>query len=152
MAALAVVWLGVHRGPALSEESLIQEANRQFAQRADLPSHALAEHPAPAGYPVDGQLRPGLPTRWRWVGDFLGYSAVAYDLVGPDQTQATLYVLRANTTGLPALPATEPESSAATGQCSVSAWQSAGRVYVLIVDGGRSRYQQFLDLPRAPLT
>lgn len=152
-AVLWAVWLGASGRPALSKEALVQEAHRQFAAAVgDRSSQTLLESPAPEAYPLSSELRRGLSTRWRWIGDFLGYSGVAYDLVGPDQTKATLYVLRGDALALPTLPSSEPEQSAATGQCSVTAWQTEGLVYVLIVDGGPHRYQQFLDLPRGPVT
>lgn len=149
---LALAWLGTSERPPLSKEALLQEANRQFAQSATagVPGTALSERPAPAAYPFSAELRRGSETRWRWVGNFQGQAGVAYDLVGPEQTKATLYVLRAAVAGLPSAPAREPEPSAATRQCSISAWQAQGLVYVLIVDGGTRRYQQFLDL--GPIT
>jgi hypothetical protein len=87
--------------------------------------------------------------RWRPIAGFLNRRAVAFDVVGPQGTVATLYVAECSVDGLPAEVPVRPMLS--TGETSVSAWQEGELLYVLVVDGGIPAYDRFLAASEGPL-
>jgi hypothetical protein len=109
----------------------------------------LADAPPPKDYPLSTALRPLAGTRWRWVENFLeregfpGCEAVAYDLVGPSNVSATLYVAQ----GVPAPMA----NSFSSADVSVSVWQEGSLLYVLVVRGSESQRNSLFD-DRGPVT
>jgi hypothetical protein len=88
--------------------------------------------------------------RWRAVSGVLDCRGVAYDLADANGNRATLYVVRRTVAGVPTAPPSRPALS--SGNCSTSAWQEGGLLYVLVVRGEASLYDRFLDLPRGPIT
>ncbi len=87
--------------------------------------------------------------RWRPIAAFLNRRAVAFDVVGPQGTVATLYVTECSVDGLPAEVPVRPMLS--TGDTSVSAWQEGELLCVLVVDGGIQAYERFLAGSEGPL-
>jgi hypothetical protein len=82
------------------------------------------------------------------VSNFLGHSAVAFDLPAEADARATLYVVEGNFADLESLPTMNPSN---TGGCCVSAWRENGLIYVLVVQGNRKSYEEYLNLPRGPM-
>jgi len=115
----------------------------------------LADQSPPQGYPVSPAIARNPMVRfpqmrWRRVDGFLDTNGVAYDLVSDGATRATLYVVNRTVAGLPDSPSVRPDLT--TAGCSVSAWQSGGLLYVLVVRGGPRTYRSFLNLPHGPVT
>ena len=82
---------------------------RRRADAGDAAGYLLAETPAPADYPLSGDVLEVPQVRWRWVEGFLGGKAVAYDLPEPGGSRATLYVARRTVARrLPSLPPPMP--------------------------------------------
>jgi hypothetical protein len=149
-ASVLVIVLVSSSGPgAMTRESVIQEAVAQF-DRSGAARQANDVKTAPKNYPFSAELASSNTISWRWVSGFLGRDGVAYDMASPDGTKATLYVIRGTAPGMPETVNTKPDRSAATDQHSVSAWQSNGLVYVLVVDGGPGKFQRFLN--QGPVT
>jgi hypothetical protein len=140
---VAVLVLG-QKAPALDAAAVCEEAMRLFESDWDEPGESVVQNAPPGGYPPSpdlGVLRfPEM--RWRWARDFLGHRAVAYDLTRPGSPRATLYVVRCNVPGVPALP--PPRPAFTTGNRSTAAWQTDGLLYVLVVEGGRETYRDLL--------
>ena len=86
-------------------------------------------------------------TTWRPVYGFLNRSdlnGVAYDLILRGTT-ATLYVVPARVSHLPAAP---PERlGIVSGGRAVASWQENGLLYVLVVHGNEQAYQSFIKRP-----
>ncbi len=130
-------------------------AVRQFAVKffnSETPDtwNLLAEKSPPRNYPVSPAVMVTQAVRWRPISGFLGASGVAYDIPSRGGSRATLYVVKRTVSDLPDLPPMRPGLS--TAGCSVSAWQSGGLLYVMVVRGGPQTYRRFLDLPRGPVT
>jgi len=127
-----------------------EQAVAQFRGQHE-PGALLAEHPAPPDYPFSINVVFLSGARWRYVRDFQGSQAVAYDFTAPQGANATLYVLRGKVADLPCSPPLVPLN---TQGCAVGRWQEpeAGMVYVLVVEGGDAEYRQFLQLSNEPIT
>jgi hypothetical protein len=150
-AALVVaIWFRANRTEVFTPSAVLEEATRMFAAEPPEPAYLLAEKPAPPGYPFGHDVLEMPEARWRWVAGFLGGKAVAYDLLGPGGSRATLYVARRTVDQLPSLPPDVPRPM--TAGCSAAAWQQEAVLYVLVVDGDARVYRNFLDHSRGPLT
>jgi hypothetical protein len=148
-AMLVAVWLGAHRGEALSPQFMLDEAIRSFDVVIDQQGALLGEKPAPADYPFSQSVLQLRGTRWRSLEAFVGRSGVVYDLPGPAGAGAALYVIEADTTEeFDELPAVYPFTTAG---CCASAWREGGLVYVLVVQGDPATYRAYLNLPRGPM-
>lgn len=150
-AAVAVLWLvGIQAGrSSLLEGSNADQTAIEFYQVDTAADGKLAGvTPPPGNYPfaADVQQMPG--TRWRWVRNFLGHSAVAYDLTAPTGERGTLYVVLGTATDVADRPSRQPF---VTQGCAASVWQADGCLYVLVVEGGERSYGRFLTTPREPL-
>jgi hypothetical protein len=145
-AAVLVAVLLVVPGRRPVAGTVRQEAVDRFEQDVDgFGTGKRIEEPAP-GFPPSRDVR--LPrARWRWVEDFLGNRAVAYEAHLPGGSRATLYVLRAAVTGLPPAPPSRPDGS---GSPTVVAWTSDDLAYVLVFEGGPRMYE--LLVPQGPIT
>ncbi len=149
-AILAVTMLGGPSLPALTAASLRQSAAEQFEAEADVflsgsPVRATAP---PAGYDFSREVTRRADIRWRWT-QLGGRQVVAYDLQLSTGQRGTLYVARAEVTGLP--PRLPARPALPTSRCSTSAWQEGPLAYVLVVHGGRENYRRFLA-PAGPIT
>lgn len=147
MAASVVVAIVVLRptSSTLTASEVWDGAIVFFVDDKDKDGKLVAETAPPEDYPAAPDLEPSLlpAMRWRRVGDFLGLEGVAYDLRRPGGApRATLYVLKCQVPGLGAEPPLKP--SRTTRNCSVGAWQTDGLLYVLVVEGGRRVYEDFL--------
>jgi len=145
---LVAVWLGPQSGEKVTEQYVLDEAIRCFEGAATESGQFVAEKSPPAAYPFSRAVVNLRGTRWRTVEDLLGRRGVAYDLPGPGDTRATLYVLSSPVEGLDIGPSLRPFTTAG---CSASAWQENGRLYVLVVQGEPSTYQRYLNLPSGPI-
>jgi len=99
-------------------------------------------------YPFSGSVRMCSDVRWRPVEGLLDAPGLAYRM-DVNGLVAVLYVLARPVAGLPAAPPLRPARS--TADCSTSAWQENGLMYVLVVQGDWRAYQLFLDLPLGPV-
>jgi hypothetical protein len=100
----------------------------------------------PVAYPMSADIVPLQNIRWRYVTNYLGGPAVAYDLPARGG-RATLYVIPRNVPGLPSIP----PSPLSTGGMSAAAWQTGGMLYVLVVEGDTGKFSRYFDQP-GPLT
>ncbi len=102
-----------------------------------------------ATHPISDGVRADTDPQARLVRDFLGRTAVAYDLQGPRQSRATLYVWREKLPMLPTSPRVEPLP---TGGLWLSAWREGDVAYVLVVRGGPAQHnaEEFFLKPYAP--
>ena len=100
---------------------------------------------APSDRPSFARLQHGVSaTGWTSVHSTLDRNAVAYRLVHPRGTTATLFVFRPRQVD-PRLPLAPPvEPSQRNSRLTTGVWTSDGLVYALVVDGGRQPYQSFL--------
>jgi hypothetical protein len=135
---------------AFTPHGVLSEALDFYVNELHAPGLLVADVAPPPSLPLSPAVLPMPGARWRHVRGFLDRSGVAYDLLGPRGTQATLYVVRRTVAGVPTAPPARP--SLATGNCSTSTWQEGRLLYVLVVRGDASAYSGFLDLPRGPLT
>ncbi|MBN1591474.1 MAG: hypothetical protein JW888_18315 [Pirellulales bacterium] len=153
IAGMLCLWTS--NGPTSAQEVLHEAMNRFVATDAApgelISAETLASNPLLASHPFSDDIRRLPRTRWRKVEDFLGGSAVAYEMTGWGGTRATLFVLpcRHQIDGLRAKPA--HHSNLATGGKAAGAWQTDGLLYVLVVEGDERAYRRFLD-PGRPLT
>jgi hypothetical protein len=143
------VWIETHPPRVDTPTSVIDEA-MDFFGRDNEPVGELVSHlPPPAGFPMSSDIVRFRELRWRRVQNFLGGSAVAYDLP-TNGGRATLYVVNRNVAGLPSSPPERPILS--TGGKSAGAWQAGDTLYVLVVDDRAGPYSSYLDQSRGPLT
>ena len=139
--ALLVLW---PEGEALTPAQVCQTAEDYFEGDWDQQGQFAAQVQPPDAYPAgaDFDVRRFPQMRWRPVRDFLGHRGAAYDLTPPGARRATLYVVKCTVPGLPTVPPLRP--TRATGNRSVGAWQTGGLLHVLVVEGGRQTYRDFL--------
>ena len=144
---LVAVWIGMQSGEKVTEQYVLDEVIRCFEGDSAESGQLVSEKSPPPNYLFSRAVVNLRGTRWRTVKDLLGRSGVAYDLPGPGETRATLYVLSGPDEGLDTGPSLRPFTTAG---CSASAWQENGRLYVLVVQGEPSTYQRYLNLPSGP--
>lgn len=150
-AIILAVWLGGRGGESISEESARNEAIRLFDADAGQPGSALPAANATTDYPISSYVRSFPAPTWRHVRDFLGCSGVVYNLSVQPGARAALYVVACdNAAGLDPSPAKDGFRSASS-RCCASAWQENGLLYVLVVEGEQSNYQQYLNPPSSPV-
>jgi len=144
---LAAVWIQTHRPRSETPDSVVVEAMEFFDKDNQPFGPFVAQVPPPAEYPMSRDIVQLREIRWRHVEQFLGGSAVAYDLptVGG---RATLYVAARNVPGLPSMP----PPCLSTGGKSAAAWQAGDMLYVLVVEGDAGMYSSYLDHSHGPLT
>ncbi|HEY1785223.1 MAG TPA: hypothetical protein VGG30_06720 [Pirellulales bacterium] len=134
------------RGPsAPAAGEVTTEAAEWFAGLADQ-WQPIAE--APAKLPLPAAIV-GNPRGWQTVSKAVARRGVVYSLAQGPKARAVLFVLSARRPGLPAAPPLAPQST--TGGLTISAWQSQGLVYVLVVEGDERAYRRFLQPGRQPL-
>jgi hypothetical protein len=151
---LLAVWLGGPNAPCVSEESARDEAIRLFDTAVGQPGNLLVGGNGPTAYPYSSYVQSLGGTKWRNVNNFLGqYSGVVYDLPGPAGARAALYVVACDDAGgLGQQPASAQSVITTAGsRCCASAWQEGGLLYVLVVEGGQSTYERYLNLPSSPV-
>ena len=142
------LWLNLRNVESYTEQTVIDEALRFFdADTADART-LLTEKSPPKAYPFSRAVFFSKGIYWREIRDFLGRSAIAYDLPGRDGRRATLYVIEQNVQALGNEPRRQPFT---TGGFSASAWQEGRLLYVLVVQGEPNIYQNYLNLPRGPV-
>ncbi|HWC91233.1 MAG TPA: hypothetical protein VG433_16305 [Pirellulales bacterium] len=156
-ASVTVAIMYFHQtAPDMGSESVMESVRAWHNHLADLgqpggwgPLHRDAP---PEDYPSGSLVVADCVEGWQLLpAPLLGRQGVAYQLVGPHQNRATLYVLDFD--GPRSAPrlllnATSPLENLLTtdGQTS-SAWTDGVRLYVLVADGNE---QDFRTLVRAP--
>jgi hypothetical protein len=103
---------------------------------------------APADLPLPSGIV-GNPRGWQPLAKTTVGRGVVYSLAQGAKTRAVLFVLSARRPGLPAAVPLTPQS--ATGGLNISAWQSQGLVYILVVEGDERAYRRLLLPGRQPL-
>jgi len=154
-AAAAALVIGVSvflRAPAgYSESEALQAAIAFYNDEAPETGQLVSVAAPPAAFPFSRNVRRIQGMRWRTIRGLLGREGVAYDLPGPGQARATLYVLPCRLDGaVPTAPPLHPALT--TAGRATATWQSDGLLYLLVVDGGGRAYRGFLDLPTGPIT
>jgi hypothetical protein len=147
---LLAVWLRAPTETRVSEQLVLDEAIQSFDLGAKEKDSVqwVSKQPAPAEYPLSSLVRHSGTAKWRSVDRFLGHRGVAYDLSDRAGGHAVLYVVDRDVDRLGTTPARHPFTTA--GYCA-SAWQEGGLLYVLVVQGNRSTYEGYLNLPRGPM-
>jgi hypothetical protein len=146
---LAVLW-HQHGARQFTVQSMLAEAVEFAGNDTPDGGSLVAEVAPPSNRPLSVAVLATAAVRWRPVSGFLDCRGIAYDLVDANGNRATLYVVRRAVAGVPTAPPFRPALS--SGNCSTSAWQEGGLLYVLVVRGEASLYDRFLDLPRGPIT
>jgi hypothetical protein len=95
----------------------------------------------PSDFPFSRMVieRPGI--RWRKISNFLGGEGIAFDISAPGGGRATLYVTTISIPGASSMPSL---NLCTTSGCAASVWQEDGRLYVLVVEGGKSDLNRLL--------
>jgi hypothetical protein len=146
---LLAVWLNMPKEALFSEDNALAEAIQLFDAGFQGPANLLSKRPAPAEYPLSQRVLHVRGTKWRHLDDFVGCSGVAYDLPGPGNTHAVLYVVaRDDISDTAIAPTLDPSETG--GRCA-AVWHEDGLLYVLVVQGDRATYNSFLSLPRSPM-
>ncbi len=96
---------------------------------------------SPAGYAVPRSVV-AVPQGWQMITRAARHNGVAFDLSRPGAARAVLFVVRMSAASLPSSPPAMPQS--ASGGRTIAAWQNAGRVYVLVVEGDEREYRRVL--------
>jgi hypothetical protein len=148
-ALLFAVWTHTHQPQQYTPASVLDEAMGFFDQDNKLVGELVVQVAPPVEYPMSRDIGRLRGVRWRHVEKFLGGPAVAYDLPRIPG-RATLYVVRRNVPGLPAMAPPSPKSN--TGGKSAAAWQTSDSLYVLVVEGDAETYRRYLDQSLGPLT
>ena len=154
-AAVFLIVLGSLQKPdEFTKSDVFDVALRFYLNDTHEGGRVLSENAPHSEYPFSQGLmgvvsRRFSEIRWRPITGFLNRRAVAFDVVGPQGTVATLYVAECSVDGLPAEVPIRPMLS--TGETSVSAWQEGELLYVLVVDGGIQAYERFLATSEGPL-
>jgi hypothetical protein len=126
--------------------SLDQLVDAAAAWDQELSGDWRAIEDAPVAFPVPAMVL-ARPRRWQPAPAGLSAAGAVYDLASPLGQRAVLLVARTATTNLPTRPPASPQST--TGGQAIGAWQTAGLVYVLVVQGDSRAYRSCLDLPSA---
>jgi hypothetical protein len=146
---LIAVWLGpAQRENRPSEQIVLDEAIQSFDMGPKNSGRLSSKEAAPAEYPLSRMVSVAGGVKWHPVNGFLGRRGVVYDLPGPANARAVLYVVERPIEDLGTAPARRPFT---TRSCCVSAWQEGGLMYVLVVEGDRKTYDRYLNLPRSPV-
>ena len=150
-ALLAAVWIQTHLPRQQTPASVLEEAMDFFNKDDPTSGKDALQWPPPAEYPISRDVVQLKGIRWRHIKQFMGGSAVAYDLPPVGGGRATLYVAERNVPGLPSVPPSMPLS---TGGKSAAAWQAgnSSTLYVLVVEGDAGMYFRYLDHSQGPLT
>ncbi len=143
VAAVVIAAVMLNRLPTMSPEWLRSVArDRSVVTRGTPPTGATAESP-PDRFPYSTDLLFPDGVQWRRVADFDRAEAVAYDIPMRPGQKATLYVVRCRSDA--PLPTRVPGTPQMRTQgLAVSAWQGAGVVYVLVVEGDEADYGRIL--------
>ena len=151
IALLAITFGQWTADPAWNVAQLAEAAAR-FCLSDDTVKAELRTDSPPTGYPFGREVVLPPAIRWRLISDFLGQTAVAYELPSISGHRAILYVSHINLNDTVDAPPQQPDFS--TGRCAVAVWQRGGVAYLLVVIGDQpvSAYPWFLERPTSPLT
>jgi hypothetical protein len=139
------LWTAFRSPAAPASGEVTTEAAVWFERLAD---HWLPIAEAPANLPLPSAIV-GNPRGWQALSKTVARRGVVYSLAEGAKSRAVLFVLSAKRPGLPGAAPLTPQS--ATGGLTISAWQSQGLVYVLVVEGDERAYRRFLNPGRQPL-
>jgi hypothetical protein len=138
-AGLLVAW----RFFGLADDSRTDAATLAAAWYAHLGARWQPLETVPAGFGVPGGV--AVPAQsWQAVNRIVGHPAVAFNLSRPGVKRAVLFVVKMASSQLPGSPPGTPASTTTGGQ-TIAAWQNAGFVYVLVVEGDERDYRQLIN-------
>jgi len=152
-ASIAVAMLYFNQPTAELGGESVMELVRAFHSQQPA-AQPLRHDAAPEAYPQGTFVMPGYVVGWfRLASPLLGREGVAYQLTGPRQNRATLYVVDFD--GPRSAPrlwlnATSPLENLLTtdGQTSAS-WTDGARLYVLVADGDEQAFRALVRAPRS---
>lgn len=150
--AIAVVYFS-QPTPELGSES-VMEAVRAWHHHQPAIGEPLRRRAVSDDYPPGSSIIPGCVVGWRQLpAPLLDREGVVYELTGPGQVRASLYVLDlAGPLGAPRLVvnATSPLENLLTtdGQTSAT-WTDGSRLYVLVADGDEQTLRTLVRAPRS---
>lgn len=130
----------------------LAEVAAHFCLSDDAAVADLRTDSPPNDYPFGRGVVSPAAIRWRLISDFVGRTAVAYELPSIGGHRARLYVAHIDLSNSIDAPPQHPDFS--TGRCAVAVWQRGGVTYLLVVIGDQpvSAYPWFLEWPTAPIT
>jgi hypothetical protein len=149
------LWLGQSREQLFSED-VMEEARQFYGTDPGAPlggvgsGQLLSKKSPPGSFPLPAVVVKSATTQWRWTQrPLLGQKkCVAFDLFGPKEATATLYVIRLNgpVRGPAVLDATStpPAHPMTTNKLATATWIEGDLLYVLVVNGGEQEYRLFL--------
>ncbi len=148
---LAMTFTQWTAGPVWNAAQLAEVA-AHFCLSDDAAVAELRTDSPPNDYPFGRGVVAPSSIRWRLISDFLGRTAVAYELPSIGGHRARLYVAHVNLNNSMDAPPQHPDFS--TGRCAVAVWQRGGVAYLLVVIGDQpvSAYPWFLERPTSPIT
>lgn len=142
-AGLLVAW----RFFGLADDSRTDTATLAAAWYAHLGTQWQPLKTVPAGFGVPGGV--AVPAQsWQAVNRIVGHPAIAFNLSRPGVTRAVLFVVKMASPQLPGSPPGTPSSTTTGGQ-TIAAWQNAGFVYVLVVEGDERDYRRLINTSAA---
>ena len=148
-------WQGRQRAE-LTHDDLLQQALAFYGspEALKMPAVPVSQTPPPAEYPLSRAIvaMRDVP-RWRMLdGQFLGRPGVAYELAGPQEKRAVMYVVAADGSNraplIPSLPAEPVHTPDTTGGVAIGVWREDARIVVFLVEGDAARYRGFLTAQR----
>ena len=148
-------WQGRQR-PELTHDDLLQQALAFYGspEALKMPAVPVSQTPPPAEYPLSRAIvaMRDVP-RWRMLdGQFLGRPGVAYELAGPQEKRAVMYVVAVDGSNraplIPSLPAEPVHTPDTTGGVAIGVWREEACMVVFLVEGDAARYRGFLTAQR----
>jgi hypothetical protein len=143
-AALLIVLLaGFRKAESYTPEAVCFGAIDYFEHDRAKSGMNLQQEPLPGDFAFSRAVIQRTGIRWRKISNFLGRDGIAFDLPSPGGGRATLYSIPRSLEGACPYPIT-------TGGCAAYAWQEDGRLFVLVVEGGKQELDGFFK-PQSPL-
>ncbi|HEY5315825.1 MAG TPA: hypothetical protein VIK18_25070 [Pirellulales bacterium] len=138
--------------PEMGSESVMESVRAWHNHQAA--AGPLNQEAPPEDYSTGSFVMPGCVAGWRRLpAPLLGRDGVAYQLLGPHQNRATLYVLDFD--GPRSAPRLMVNTSSPLGNLlttdgqTSSTWTDGVRLYVLVADGNEQDFRALVRAPRS---